>query len=108
MNLTFIKKSYLILNGCKDVLVAPIRPVKRLKDLTRNELADLFHTVVKVQIVMEDIHGTESSTICIQDGVDAGQTVEVIILVKKQFNIYWVFPHNFIYSFLLSYVDSLR
>lgn len=62
-----------------DVLVSSVRPAERLRDLTPEEVADLFQTVVKVQKVMETVHCSTSSTICVQDGADAGQTVHVSV-----------------------------
>lgn len=58
------------------VLVAPIRPAERNKDLTEEEAEDFFRTVRLVQKLMEKVHGAESCTITIQDGPDAGQTVK--------------------------------
>ena len=49
-----------------DVLVTPIRVVKRLADLQDFEISDLFQTVQKVQIVVEKVHNTSSSTIVVQ------------------------------------------
>lgn len=63
-----------------DVLVASIRPAKRLADLKPEEVSDLFQTAVEVQKVMENVQGAESSTICVQDGKFAGQTVPVGLL----------------------------
>lgn len=40
-------------------------------------MADLFRTVQRVQGVMEKVHDTTSSTVVIQDGPDAGQTIWV-------------------------------
>ncbi|XP_065214089.1 deaminated glutathione amidase [Planococcus citri] len=57
------------------VLIIPIRPAKRFSDLSSTEVADLFQTVQKVQRVMETVHEAKSSTIVIQDGPDAGQTI---------------------------------
>lgn len=51
------------------------------------EVADLFQTVQKVQEVMEKVHNTESSTIVVQDGPDAGQT----ILVRKNYNLILIY-----------------
>lgn len=68
------------------VLIIPIRPAKRFSDLTSTEVADLFQTVQKVQSVMETVHNAKSSSIVIQDGPDAGQTiwhVHVHILPRK-------------------------
>ncbi|CAD5226767.1 unnamed protein product [Bursaphelenchus xylophilus] len=57
------------------VLVSPIRKVKRLTDLDDKETADLFIVAKKVQKVLEDHYNLTSTTVCIQDGPDAGQTV---------------------------------
>ncbi|GJQ64861.1 hypothetical protein Trydic_g7036 [Trypoxylus dichotomus] len=69
------------------VLVSSIRCVKRLENLTPQEIADLFQTVVKVQKVMELVYNSSSSTICVQDGKYAGQTVPHVhchILPRRQ------------------------
>ena len=59
------------------VLVSSLRSgTKRLSDLTQAEIFDLFSLVQKVQNAIETIHGTNSSTIAIQDGIDAGQSIE--------------------------------
>lgn len=59
------------------VLISPLRPgTKRLSDLSQFEVFDLFNLVQKVQRAVESIHGAHSSTIAIQDGIDAGQSVE--------------------------------
>lgn len=60
-----------------DVLVSPIRVVKRLSDLSSIEISNLFQTVQKVQRVVERVHSANSSTIAVQDGPDAGQTISV-------------------------------
>lgn len=52
------------------------RPAKRLKDLTPDEATDFFHTVCKVQKMTESYHQTNSSTVTVQDGEFAGQTVK--------------------------------
>ncbi|KAF4533445.1 hypothetical protein B566_EDAN001171 [Ephemera danica] len=60
--------------------------VKKMSDLTAQEVADLFQVTQKVQKVMEDIHQVSSSTIAVQDGPDAGQTVQhvhVHVLPRK-------------------------
>uniref|UniRef100_A0A914CTR1 Nitrilase and fragile histidine triad fusion protein NitFhit n=1 Tax=Acrobeloides nanus TaxID=290746 RepID=A0A914CTR1_9BILA len=57
------------------VLVAPIREVKRLAELTDPETADLFITVTKIQRLLESYYKAEASTVTVQDGPDAGQTV---------------------------------
>lgn len=58
------------------VLVAPIREAVRNEDLTDEEAEDFFKTIRLVQKLMETVHETNSSTVTIQDGVDAGQTVK--------------------------------
>lgn len=62
-----------------DVLVATKRNIPRLKDMTADEITDFFHTVSKIQRCLESIYGTTSSTVTVQDGADAGQTVKVTI-----------------------------
>jgi len=63
--------------------VAPIRVVEKFTDLSSNEVNDLFLAVQKVQKVNEQIHDAQSSSIVIQDGQDAGQTVKVCKFVFK-------------------------
>lgn len=60
-----------------DVLISSIRVARRLEDLSPEEVADLFQTTVKVQKVVERVYNANSSTICVQDGQFAGQTVPV-------------------------------
>lgn len=67
----------------QDVLVIPIRVVKRYSDLSSLEVADIFRTVQRVQGVMEKVHDTTSSTVVIQDGPDAGQTIWVNFMQDK-------------------------
>ncbi|XP_060530672.1 nitrilase and fragile histidine triad fusion protein NitFhit [Cylas formicarius] len=69
------------------VLVSTLRVAHRLQDLSQEEIADLFQTSVKVCKVIETINNAQSSTICVQDGKFAGQTVphvHVHILPRKQ------------------------
>lgn len=49
--------------------------MQRLKDLTSEEIADLFQTVCKVQRMTELYYQTTSATVTVQDGELAGQTV---------------------------------
>ncbi|KAI6234624.1 hypothetical protein M3Y99_00781300 [Aphelenchoides fujianensis] len=58
------------------VLVSPIRPAERLLDLTDLETADLFNTSKRVQRMLEQHFDTQSTTVCIQDGELAGQSVK--------------------------------
>lgn len=72
LNETLTKKS----KPETDVLVASRRPAQRLKDFTPDELNDFFLTVCKVQKMAECYHQTMSSTVTVQDGEFAGQTVK--------------------------------
>ena len=47
-----------------------------MSDLSEIEIFDLFTTVKKIQKAVETIHNANSSTIAIQDGIDAGQSIE--------------------------------
>lgn len=62
-----------VLNG--HVLVSPMRVCTKFKDLTKAEVSDLMLLVQKVEKTLERVYETESTTITIQDGVDAGQSV---------------------------------
>lgn len=57
------------------MLVASRRPVHRLKELSAEEVANLFQTVCKVQRMTEHFYATSSATVTVQDGELAGQTV---------------------------------
>ncbi|KAG0633668.1 HIT-like domain-containing protein [Tuber brumale] len=57
------------------VLVCSNRVVPRLKDLSADEVTDLFLTVQKVSKVIEKIYKADSLNIAMQDGVAAGQSV---------------------------------
>uniref|UniRef100_A0A8C3Q2T9 Bis(5'-adenosyl)-triphosphatase n=1 Tax=Chrysolophus pictus TaxID=9089 RepID=A0A8C3Q2T9_CHRPC len=59
-----------------DVLVCPLRPVERFRDLCPEEVADLFHTAQRVGSAVEKHFCATSLTITIQDGPEAGQTVK--------------------------------
>lgn len=48
-----------------------------MTELTSAEVSDMFCLVQKVQLIMEGVHQATSSTIAVQDGKDAGQTIEV-------------------------------
>uniref|UniRef100_A0A670JB73 Bis(5'-adenosyl)-triphosphatase n=1 Tax=Podarcis muralis TaxID=64176 RepID=A0A670JB73_PODMU len=72
---------------CKpDVLICPLRPVERFRDLRPEEVADLFRTTQLVGNVVEQHFGGTSLTISVQDGPEAGQTVKhvhVHVLPRK-------------------------
>ncbi|XP_025943876.1 bis(5'-adenosyl)-triphosphatase isoform X2 [Apteryx rowi] len=59
------------------VLVCPLRPVERFRDLRPEEVADLFCMAQRVGDVVEKHFCGTSLTISIQDGPEAGQTVKV-------------------------------
>ena len=69
------------------VLVSPVRVVQRFCELTEEEVADLFTTTQKIARVLEKAYNVTSLSIAIQDGPDAGQTVEhvhVHVLPRKK------------------------
>ena len=69
------------------VLVSPVRVVKRFCELTEEEVADLFTSTQKIARVLERAYNATSLSIAIQDGPDAGQTVEhvhVHVLPRKR------------------------
>nr|XP_040236178.2 nitrilase and fragile histidine triad fusion protein NitFhit [Anopheles coluzzii] len=57
------------------VLVSTKRVAARLPDLSPAEINDFFQTVCKVEKVAERLYDATSSTVTVQDGPDAGQTV---------------------------------
>ena len=61
------------------MLVCPLRQVQRLENLTEAETADLFSSVRKISKVIEERYGGTSLTVSVQDGPQAGQTVQVNI-----------------------------
>ncbi|XP_078103677.1 bis(5'-adenosyl)-triphosphatase isoform X2 [Sander vitreus] len=68
------------------VLVCPLRPVERFRDLRPDEVADLFSTAQRVANLVEKHFNATSLTIAIQDGPEAGQTVKhvhVHVLPRK-------------------------
>lgn len=62
-----------VLNG--HVLVSPMRVIEKFRDLTSAEVSDLILLVQRVEKVLQRLYETESTTITIQDGIDAGQSV---------------------------------
>nr|XP_038949554.1 bis(5'-adenosyl)-triphosphatase isoform X2 [Rattus norvegicus] len=68
------------------VLVCPLRPVERFRDLRPDEVADLFQVTQRVGTVVEKHFQGTSITFSMQDGPEAGQTVKhvhVHILPRK-------------------------
>ncbi|XP_060575364.1 nitrilase and fragile histidine triad fusion protein NitFhit-like [Ruditapes philippinarum] len=68
------------------VLVAPIRKVLRFNDLEPAEMSDMFQVVSSVSKVVEKHFKGTSLTLSVQDGPEAGQTVQhvhVHVLPRK-------------------------
>ena len=59
-----------------DVLVIPKRLAIRVSDLLPHEVSDLFLTAQHVQRGMEHLQQVDSSTLTIQDGPNAGQSIQ--------------------------------
>ena len=58
------------------MLVSSKRPVARFADLTSDEVADLFQCAHRITPVLEKVYNSTALTLAVQDGRDAGQTVE--------------------------------
>lgn len=58
------------------VLVIPKHPYKRLADIPRETLSDMFLAVQYVGNIVETAFGGDSLTVSVQDGTSAGQTVD--------------------------------
>lgn len=69
------------------MLVAPYRTVAKFTELSNDEVKDLFLAVQKVQKTIEQMHNTNSSSIVIQDGEHAGQSVKVCTINVQQLEI---------------------
>ncbi|ETE66916.1 hypothetical protein L345_07298, partial [Ophiophagus hannah] len=65
------------LHDSENVLICPLRPVERFRDLHPEEVADLFRTTQAVGNIVEQHFGGTSLTISVQDGPEAGQTVKL-------------------------------
>uniref|UniRef100_A0A8R1IGC1 bis(5'-adenosyl)-triphosphatase n=1 Tax=Caenorhabditis japonica TaxID=281687 RepID=A0A8R1IGC1_CAEJA len=84
------------------VLISPKRVTQHLTDLSDEETADLFIVAKKVQKMLETHHNVQASTICVQDGKEAGQTVphvHIHILARRTGD----FGDNEIYQKLASH-----
>lgn len=57
------------------VLVLPIRVVPRFKDLTSEEVCDLWLTAQKIGIGLEKYYNANAMSFIIQDGPASGQTI---------------------------------
>jgi len=68
-------------------LVSPVRSVEKLSGLTEEEVTDLFKVVQKVEGFVQKYYGVDSSTVSIQNGPLAGQSiphVHVHILPRRE------------------------
>ncbi|XP_014676513.1 PREDICTED: nitrilase homolog 1-like isoform X2 [Priapulus caudatus] len=75
------------------VLVAPLRAAEKFRDLTSAEVCDMFSAAQTIERQLSNHHSATSATIAVQDGADAGQTVNhvhVHILPRKPGD----FQHN--------------
>nr|KAF6420344.1 fragile histidine triad diadenosine triphosphatase [Molossus molossus] len=72
----FLPLKILCCHHSSDVLVCPLRPVERFRDLRPDEVADLFQATQRVGAVVEKHFQGTSLTFAMQDGPEAGQTVK--------------------------------
>lgn len=56
-------------------LICPVRRVPRLSQLSDSETTDLFQTVRRVSAMLERVFKADALNVAIQDGVEAGQSV---------------------------------
>jgi len=69
------------------LLVSPVRQVEKMGDLVEEEVADLFKVVQKVEVFVQKFYNVNSTTISIQNGPLAGQSiphVHVHILPRRE------------------------
>ncbi|KAI7325231.1 hypothetical protein KC315_g8028 [Hortaea werneckii] len=57
------------------ILVCPLAVKPHLSDLTKDEVADLFLTVTRVQRTLKRVYRAEAFNVAVQDGEAAGQSV---------------------------------
>ena len=62
------------------VLIVPQRTVQRFYDLTNDEMTEMMSSAKKIGKVVEDLFKATALTFVIQDGKDAGQSVEHVHL----------------------------
>lgn len=66
--------------GVVDVLVCPVRPVERFRDLRPDELADLFCTTQRVASVVEKHFSASSLTIAIQVNASLTHVLQILAM----------------------------
>ena len=57
------------------ILVSPLAVKPHLSDLTREEVADLFLTVTRIQRTLKRVYKADAFNVAVQDGEAAGQSV---------------------------------
>ena len=57
------------------VLVSPLRIKPHLSDLTKDEISDLFNTVIRIERTLKRVYKAEAFNVAVQDGEAAGQSV---------------------------------
>ncbi|KAI9563148.1 hypothetical protein GHT06_010606 [Daphnia sinensis] len=72
-SVAFVKPKCVV---ARQVLVMPVKTTKRTLDMQPEELADLFLTAQQVQRIMNLFHGISFSMIAVQDGPNAGQSIQ--------------------------------
>jgi len=72
LSLAFVNKKPVVEGH---VLVVPRRAVARLEELEEKEVTDLFLLVQRVDGFLQKHYGVDSTTISIQNGAGAGQTI---------------------------------
>jgi len=72
LSLVFVNKKPVVAGH---VLVVPRRAVARLDELEEKEVTDLFLLVQRVDVFLQRHYGVDSTTISIQNGAGAGQTI---------------------------------
>ena len=74
------------------MLVCPLRVVEKLSELTAAEVADMFTCAQHVAMVIQQHYNGTASTMAIQDGKDAGQTVRVGVRILGLY--FWIIMLN--------------
>jgi len=72
LSLAFVNKKPVVKGH---VLVVPRRSLARLEELEEKEVSDLFLLVQRVEVFLQRHYGVDSTTISIQNGAGAGQTI---------------------------------
>jgi len=57
------------------ILVSPLAVKPHLSDLTKDEIADLFITVTRIQRTLKRVYRASAFNVAVQDGEAAGQSV---------------------------------